>query len=55
MSFFECIIIRSFSKESIALKCYYLSVEVLRMAESGGKELLNMTETDDEYAISINI
>ena len=25
------------------------------VAESGGKELLNMTETDDEYAISINI
>lgn len=25
------------------------------MAGSGGKELLNKTETDDEYAISINI
>ena len=25
------------------------------MAGSGGKELLSMTETDDEYAISINI
>lgn len=25
------------------------------MEGSGGKELLNKTETDDEYAISINI
>lgn len=25
------------------------------MAGSGGKELLNKTETDDEYAVPINI
>ena len=39
---------------SIAQKCYYLSVEVWGETGSGGKELLNKTETDDEYAIPIN-